>query len=64
MTNVLPFRRKQEQSFREPSSRPPKAPKPHLRLNPRARWRTRRIVLQCRNLFLAALMGGLVTQYV
>ena len=63
MTNVLPFRRKHEQGSWEPSSRPLKTGKPQKRRKPRSQSRRRRIVLQVRNLFLAALVGGLITQY-
>jgi hypothetical protein len=64
MTNVLPFPRKQELDQWEPQKRRQKALKPQKMRRLRSQWRARRVVLQCRNLFLAALVGGLVTQYV
>ena len=62
MTNVLPFPRKQGHSLWEPQERRQKA-KPQKMWKPRSQLRARQIILQCRNLFLAALVGGLVTQY-
>jgi hypothetical protein len=64
MTNVLPFPSKQDQGLWEPQKRLPKALKSQKMRKPPSQLRARQIVLQCRNLFLAALFGGLVMQYV
>ena len=64
MTNVLPFPRKQELGQWEPQKRRLKALEAQKTRKLRSQLRARHVVLQCRNLFLAALVGGLVTQYV
>ena len=64
MTNVLPFPRKQELGRWEPHMPRLTALNAQKTRKLRSQLRARHVVLQCRNLFLAALVGGLVTQYV